>query len=75
MGNQQLYADLRTKVGDESPEKILALLLNDPSCTPEAFTSMTTNELIHALIVNKYGLNPEFLSNNQLDSHDSTQDK
>jgi hypothetical protein len=63
MGNQQLFADLRAKVNSESPEKILTDLLNDPSCTPEAFREMTTNELIHALVVNKYGLNPEYLTN------------
>ena len=66
MGNQQLYADLRTKVNTESPEKILSILLNDPSTTPEAFRDMTTNEMIRALVVNKYGLNPGYLTDNQL---------
>jgi hypothetical protein len=63
MGNQQLFADLRTQVNSESPEKILTTLINDPSTTAEAFRDMTTNELIHALVVNKYGLNPEYLTN------------
>jgi len=75
MGNQQLYADLRTKVNSESPEKILSLLINDPSTTPEAFRDMTTNEMIHALVVNKYGLNPEYLTNSQLENPDPGADK
>ena len=36
---------------------------------------MTTNELIHALVINKYGLNPDYLSNSQMENPDGTSDK